>query len=38
MTDEEIFELVRQNYAKANSEYIAEQIRIAMQYVEVELV
>ena len=32
MDDEEIFDLVRENYHKANKDYIQEQISIASQY------
>lgn len=32
MEGDELFELVRRNYAEANKEYIQEQIRIASEY------
>lgn len=32
MDDKEIFDLVRENYHKANKDYIQEQISIASQY------
>lgn len=36
MTDEEIFNLVRENYVKVNSDYIAEQIKIASEFISDE--
>ena len=36
MEDDELFELVRRNYAEANKEYIQEQIRIASEYLTKE--
>ena len=30
--DDELFELVRRNYADANKEYIQEQIKVASEY------
>ena len=32
MDDDELFELVRKNYAEANKEYIQEQIMVASEY------
>ena len=32
MDDQELFELVRSNYIKANQDYIEEQIRIVSEY------
>ena len=32
MDDREIFDLVRESYASVNADYIAEQIRIASEY------
>lgn len=34
MTDEELFELVRNTYAEANKDYLAEQIEIAKQNID----
>ena len=34
MTDEEVFELVRECYCKANAEYLEERIRIAKEKTE----
>lgn len=34
MTDEELFELVRNAYAEANKDYLAEQIEIAKQNID----
>ena len=34
--DDELFELIRRNYAEANKEYIQEQIRIASEYLTEE--
>lgn len=31
MTDKEVFDLVRDNYNKANKEYFAEQVKRAME-------
>ena len=32
LNEQELYELVRSNYIKANQDYIAEQIRIASEY------
>lgn len=32
MSDTELFELVRENYCKANQDYIKQQISIAAEY------
>lgn len=32
LDEKELFDLVRSNYIKANRDYIAEQIRIASEY------
>lgn len=32
MDEQELFELVRDNYAKANKEYIEQQLEIALEY------
>ena len=32
MDEDELFELVRRNYAEANKEHIQEQIRVASEY------
>lgn len=34
--EDELFELVRNNYAEANKEYIQEQIRIASEHLKEE--
>lgn len=36
LDEQELFDLVRSNYIKANQDYIAEQIRIASEYLTEE--
>lgn len=34
MTDEELYDLVRENYLKCNKEYLEEQLRICKEEIE----